>query len=482
MIKYLILFIHLIGFSFYQLIFGDVSVSQNVPSSFKAGEEVVVEVVIKKEGVGGFAKVQQTLPEGFIAEIIEAKGATFSFKDNIVKFIWMALPSENEFKVSYKLKTIESIEGDFSIAGKFSFIDENERKNIEIPSSSITISKVDLVAEEKNVEEEPIAEVIEETISEVVEESNAELNKEPVEKVVDEVVTENVAETAAIEETVAENNSVEINCFRNIDKDDNNNTYNVTVKISQSKLEGFAKIVETIPAGFTAEVIDSKGGVFSFKNNEAKILWMAAPSEKEFDISYKLIAEDALSNEYTINGSFSYLDKDVTQKYIINSTDFSFTKLVEEPIADVIEENPTAKALEESAEVKEESQLVEQVEEVTNVKETPKVEENPTVNKITSTPNPETGVSYKIQVGAGHQKVSSNYFANKFSLTDKVATESHQGWIKYLVGSYTDYKSARDKRNLVRSNVKTAFVTAYNQGTRITVQEALMISNQKWYK
>jgi len=103
-------------------------------------------------------------------------------------------------------------------------------------------------------------------------------------------------------------------------------------------------------------------------------------------------------------------------------------------------------------------------------------------NKVTSTPNPENGVTYKVQVGAGHKTVASNYFAAKFNLQDNVSTINHEGWIKYLVGSFGEYKLARDKRNKVRNNVKTAFVTAYNSGQRITVQEALMISNQKWYK
>jgi hypothetical protein len=86
----------------------------------KAGEEVTVEVSITKEDVSGFAKVQQTLPVGFTAEVIDAKGATFSFKENTVKFIWMALPADREFTISYKLKTTTDIIGEFSIGGKFS--------------------------------------------------------------------------------------------------------------------------------------------------------------------------------------------------------------------------------------------------------------------------------------------------------------------------------------------------------------------------
>ncbi len=93
MIKYLILFIHLIGLSFYQLFFGEVTVNQKLPNKVQAGQEITVEIIIKKEGVGGFAKVQQILPQGFIAEVGDSKGATFSYKDNVVKFFWMYFPA-----------------------------------------------------------------------------------------------------------------------------------------------------------------------------------------------------------------------------------------------------------------------------------------------------------------------------------------------------------------------------------------------------
>ena len=49
----------------------------------------------------------------------------------------------------------------------------------------------------------------------------------------------------------------------------------------------------------------------------------------------------------------------------------------------------------------------------------------------------------------------------------------------------TILKEARDKRNQVwaeNNKINDAFVTAYNSGERISVQEALMISKQKWFK
>lgn len=445
MIKYLILFIHLIGLSFYQLFFGEVTVNQKLPNKVQAGQEITVEIIIKKEGVGGFAKVQQTLPQGFIAEVGDSKGATFSYKDNVVKFIWMALPAENEFTITYKLKTTQETEGDFQLGGKFSYIDENERKNVEISSTQITVSKEDLVTESVETEvEAPIEE-------EVIEEENSVASE-----------TENLP----IEETSTDK-KVTIKINRKVENKEGN--YLVTLTFDQENLEGFAKVVDVVPAGFTAEAIDTKGGVFSFNDGEAKVLWMASPQEKDFEVTYLL--KGNVSGEVELNGSFSYLENDITQKYIINSTSFTATGIVEEEALTVEEE------------VVEEEPVINEVEEVTEevVEETPSNQED-LVNKVTSTPKPETGVSYKVQVGAGHASVSSNYFAKRFNLNDAISIESHQGWIKYVTGTYSVYKEARDKRNEVRNKVKTAFVTAYNQGKRITVQEALMISNQQWYK
>lgn len=444
MIKYVILFIHLIGLSIYQLFFGDVTASQKIPDRIKAGEEVTVEINITKENVNGFAKVQQTLPNGFFAEVIDAKGATFSFKENTVKFIWMALPSDNQFTISYKLKTTVDVVGDFSIGGKFSFISDNERKNVDIPASSITISKHDnIVAEEK--------------LPETTVESN------------------NTAETVSqnVEETIAPTNQVkvEIATTRTIEK--TGEKYKVTLKINQKNLDGFAKYSDAIPAGFIATTDNPEGGIFSYNEGEAKILWMSAPKKEEFTVSYFIEpTNDSKNGTFDINGSLSYLENDETQKHIINSTSFTYNA---QPLAQVEPEKVVETPKENKSTVTEPSKPKEN-------KVVTKEKQPSMAPEVTSTPSPEKGVTYKVQVGAGHQTVSKNYFASKFNLNESVAIENHDGWIKYIVGKFTEYKQAKDKRNDIRNNIKTAFVTAYNQGKRITVQEALMISNQKWYQ
>ena len=98
-----------------------------------------------------------------------------------------------------------------------------------------------------------------------------------------------------------------------------------------------------------------------------------------------------------------------------------------------------------------------------------------TVNKTSNS------INYKVQILAAHKITSKKHLYNQFKFSDNYDLENHEGWIKYTTGFYSQYKGARDKRNsLAMHEFPGPFVTAYNHGERITVQEALIISDQKW--
>ena len=90
---------------------GGISITSDMPENVKAGDEFVITVRVEKGELAGFAKFTQELPQGFTASLVSGSDATFSFKDNKVKFIWVSLPASSDFSFSYKVKIDYGVSG-----------------------------------------------------------------------------------------------------------------------------------------------------------------------------------------------------------------------------------------------------------------------------------------------------------------------------------------------------------------------------------
>lgn len=388
----------------YRMIFtGDVTVTQSLPETASANSEFTVELTINKGNIDGAAKLQQELPQGFTAIAIENNGASFTFSNQILRLMWVSLPAESEFKVSYKIVVDKNVSGTKSFGGDFSYVEENTKKSVEISASEINITS-----------ERPQAA---NTANEEVKPSDA-------------------IQTQAI------------SCKRELPSEVSKD-FIVKIIIKKGGLSDFAKIEEMLPEGYTATAITTAGSAFTFIDRKVKFVWIALPKQEEFSVSYKVSITKDIEGTKQIEGVFSYLENNETRKSIITPSDV----------------------------------IVKSAEQITEAKDAKKTEAAKETEAVTKIPAPQTGVNYSVQIAAVHKPVATEFFVSKYKITDVIAIELHEGWTKYSVASLNEYKPARDHREVIRnSGIKGPFVIAHNDGKRITVQEALMITAQKWYK
>ena len=66
-----------------------------------------IHLLIKNPGGSRYAKVEETIPEGYTFEEVESSGGIVSHAASTVKFIWMSMPSQSEFEVVYNLVPLQ---------------------------------------------------------------------------------------------------------------------------------------------------------------------------------------------------------------------------------------------------------------------------------------------------------------------------------------------------------------------------------------
>lgn len=405
---------------------GDVEVTINAPAKVKQGEEITVTITVKKGSLSGVGHIKQTLPVGFgNAVAIEAKGAEFKYlvEDNVVKFTWISLPADQEYTVSYKLTVDPAMSnGNVELSGKFSYVLNNQKQTYNIPIQTIMVGQETLVTTTTTTEEP------ETVVSQP--ETTATTASQP-----ETTATTTITEATKTSATVIVSRTI-------VGTPEAGMEFTVELTIEKGNLKGFARVQENLPDGLTAISLINQGGTFSFQDGKMKIIWDNLPANEIVKVSYRVAVSDDVSGNVTIAGAFSYVENDDPKRVEIPPSTFSVKP------KSIVATTPTTTQ-----------------------------QEAATLN----VPTPEKAINFKVQICAlSKLDRSTSYFQSKYSI-GKVNMEFHEGWRKYTTGKYSQYRDARDYRETVRSRgVENPFVTAYNNGKRITVQEALMVANQKW--
>jgi hypothetical protein len=435
-----------------------ISVKVDVPGKVEAGKEFNVNVIIQKGTLEEFSRFQQELPAGLTPSAVNSGTADFSFDKQRLRFIWLKLPAQEEITLTYKVMVNERLKGEFTMPGEFSYVENDERKSVEIKTGPVIITPSPAIDASLQVDISEYAKIIS-------------------------------TEKAALE------SRYDISCIRQTPyKTTTGNEFIVRLLVYKKEMNKFAKIEEQIPDGFEAKSIDSREGIFTFKDGLVKFVWMNLPAEPGFVISYRLIPlSSSIPAAVSIKGQLSYIDEGRNIVIDIIQKDVDLAGVNDQNVEQFLSSSGSPQALttqKESSPVTVpaatggESRTVTEEKKVTPVKESgpiPKEQERrySDIPPTLSLPV-EAGIYYRVQLAATHRIVDpvSNY--KKYNLDRPVLLEFHDGWYKYSIGSFAKYSDAKAYREMMatKKRISGAFIIAYQNGQRIPVKEALRLGGK----
>jgi len=410
-----------------------------VPDQVRAGESFQVIVNISKGNIQSFSRFQQDLPYGLTAERVSSSNADFSFENQRVRFIWLKLPVEENIQIAYNVKVDERLKGNFKLNGEFSFIEGDLRKALGLDANKdIAIIPSKIIPDSLLVDIKDF-------------------------------------EATIMSKLQAQNKLTSLMVQRKNPSRLNQREFLVEMKISKGNISRFAKIEEYIPEGYTAFEVDSKNGIFSFQDQTMKILWMDVPEDPDFIVSYKLYKNPGKTfGDLNISGIFYYIEGNQTKSIEIIQKDYDLAILTSGDTVRALDIAGNIPGQESGPEEYAGPVRIEEIQQSDQMTVKDRTDDDDTMLQ------PENGIYFRIQLLASHEDLDVNTYFAKFRLILNVKKEIHEGLRKYTVGSFTSYKDATDYCSYLwsKTNIKDAFVTAYYNGRRIAVHDAIMMKNK----
>jgi len=543
MIKYLVLLFNLAGLFIYQVFMqSNVTAAQTAPSSADPGSSFTVEVTINKGDASGFAKYQADLPQGCTASAVNKQGATVLSSGNAIKFIWASLPADQTLKVSYTVTLDPSLTGAQNIGGKFLYVVDNQKQEADANQLTVNIGGAAVAANttppdtNKQSSNTTSASNNSSTSSNTSPSNNSSTasntppannsstasnippsNNTSTPPVVQKADTTSVASgsqggntpvtpatTPVVQNTAPAQSAPPapavggVFVTRSLSSTSVAPGDNITVSVTIHKgtTSGFAKLEETIPAGCTVTQGNLQNATFKVVDNLMKMLWISLPADSVFTVTYQLAIGSNVSGAQSLTGQFSFVMNGQAAHYPMNATGFNVGTggVVASSGGNTGPTGMTSSGATGTTSGGATGMTSGGATGTTSGGATGSLASStgttgttaPTGTSDAVTPHVSggsTGVSYRVQIMALHNPVSTAYFARHYSMKEHVNTEMLDGFTKYTVGRYSDYKSVRDHREEIRGmGVAGPFVVAYNSGQRITVQDALMITHNQWYQ
>lgn len=103
----------------------------------------MVRLLVNNQSGSKYAKIEETIPFGYIFEQVNSNNGIMSLAASTVKFIWMKLPETTEFEVVYRLvpKRNEA-QGDMIIDGMLTYTAGNDNKIVEIKEMDVYLQEM----------------------------------------------------------------------------------------------------------------------------------------------------------------------------------------------------------------------------------------------------------------------------------------------------------------------------------------------------
>jgi len=388
------------------------------------GEVIPLNIIIIKNSVSGFSKFQGLFPSGMQVMCPNIENAACSFKDNVLKIIWISIPTEQFFDINLQILISPNspfAQHDFSVT--FFYLLNNEIKQVKLDQLSVLVSK----------------------------------DSQKISKANDDFARQT--------DSLSKRHKIVQPTFSSSENQQD-------IKQDTSKVDSTYKQI----VAFNREIAGGEANTKKKKKEkQPKQAIQNTPSDEQQTKESNNQQLDNVVFKVQIAASRNTLDMSKLKDYYKGSLD-----IIEEVHPDGWHRYTIGQCntYEEAHKIKLQCGVADAFISATNAgKIVPLVDAlRQTVDRTDSTEN----VFYAVQIKAVKRYMSIRRLSRKHDIDKIVFIEKADGLYKYLVGYFFTYNEANEFRTKV--TVPDAFIVAFSNGKRIEVNQAKMITDKEQFQ